>query len=484
MAWEDGVAGAADQGVQDALSVADAVALAHGAVAGIPSLTVVGEVTGWRGPNRTGHCYFSLKDEASAMDVIIWRNTYDRLDPQVRAALANGLLVQVRGSFDVYDKTGKLSFVIRSLTVAGEGLLRQRVAELARRLQAEGLMDEARKRPIPPFCERVAVVTSPTGSVIKDVERTLARRNPLVELYVAGCLVQGDAAPDTIVSALALAASIAPDCILLVRGGGSYEELMAFNDEHVARAVATCPVPVVSGIGHEDDVTICDMVADRRASTPTAAAEGVAPAIGEIIDRNKARATRLDAALDKVVSSCRGEVESLALRCDGAVSSRLARERATLDQLSRHGCLLDPRWIVSERHRSLLMTEERLLDSLPRTLVALEADAGRLGDRLGNSLPRLVSTRRTQTDALAQRLVSVAPRITHAAAATLGRSAAALDALSPLKVLGRGYAIVRDGEGHVVQDAADVSVGDAVSVILGSGGIEATVTATTPGKGL
>ncbi|MBR3385828.1 MAG: exodeoxyribonuclease VII large subunit [Atopobiaceae bacterium] len=465
-----------DGGEEASLSVSDAVALAKLTVSRIPTLVVVGELTGWHGPNRTGHCYFSVKDESSSMDVIIWRGVFSSLDEQVRAALSDGLLVQLRGSFVVYDKTGKLSFVARGVSVAGEGLLRQRVAELARKLQAEGLLSDARKRPIPAFCTRVAVVTSPTGKVIDDVKRTLARRNPLVEVLVAGCAVQGDAAPPTIVHALALAASAHPDCILLVRGGGSYEELMAFNDEGVARAVAASPVPVVTGIGHEPDVTICDMVADRRASTPTAAAEGVAPTIGEIIDKNNSRAARLDAALAKTVDAMRHEVDGLAHRASGAMTSRVSRERAVLDQVGRHRCLTDPTWIVSDRRSSLLMTEQRLVDALPRLIASRRDDANRLGDRLCASLPRMVAGHELAVRSLAGRIVAVAPHITQPHAAFVGRSAAALDALSPLKVLGRGYSIVRDEKGHVVASSSSVSVGDDIEVMLGDGRIDAKVT--------
>lgn len=256
------------------LSVSSAVGLAKNTVKGLPPLSVVGEVSGFRGPNaRSGHCYFSVKDEGSAMDVIVWRGIYEAAGFELR----DGLEVTLNGSFDVYERSGRLSFVARKLSMAGEGLLRQKVAELARRLEAEGLMDPARKRRVPAFCERVCVVTSLSGAVIDDVKRTLARRNPLVVIDVVGCAVQGDHAPRTIVDALGRAAADAPDAVLLVRGGGSFEDLMAFNDESVARAVAACPVPVVTGIGHEPDNSIADMVADRRCSTPTAAAESVAP---------------------------------------------------------------------------------------------------------------------------------------------------------------------------------------------------------------
>ena len=272
------------------LSVSDAVELAKGQVSRWPSMTVVGEVSGFRGPNaRSGHCYFEVKDGGASMSVIVWRGTYQKLSFELR----DGLEVQLTGKFDIYKSSGRMSFVASRVEASGEGLLRQRIAVLARRLQVEGLMDDRRKRPIPAFCSRVCVVTSLSGSVIEDVKRTLARRNPLVLIDVAGACVQGQQAPASIVRALGVAAASRPDAILLVRGGGSLEDLMCFNDEQVARAVADCPVPVVTGIGHEPDVTIADMVADRRCSTPTAAAESVAPAIDEVERQMNQRHVRL-----------------------------------------------------------------------------------------------------------------------------------------------------------------------------------------------
>ena len=257
------------RGGQEPISVSDAVALAKGAVSSWPTLVVNGEVSGFRGPNaRSGHCYFEVKDDGASMSVIVWRGTAAKMGFQLR----DGLAVQLTGKFDVYQASGRLSFVASRVEAAGEGLLRQQVAELARRLEREGLMDPARKRRIPAFCSRVCVVTSLSGSVIEDVRRTLARRNPLVEIDVVGCSVQGADAPATIMRALGVAAASRPEAILLVRGGGSFEDLMCFNDEALARAIAACPVPVVTGIGHEPDTTIADRVADRRASTPTAAA--------------------------------------------------------------------------------------------------------------------------------------------------------------------------------------------------------------------
>ncbi len=220
--------GAAQEGP---LSVHEAVTVAGAHVDAIPSLVVMGEVSGFRGPNaRSGHCYFQLKDDQSAMDAIVWRGTYQKCG----FALRDGLKVVMGGKFNVYKGSGRLSFVARTVSLAGEGALRQKVAELARKLEAEGLMAQERKRPIPRFCTRVCVVTSLSGSVIDDVKRTLARRNPLVQIQEVGCSVQGPGAPATIIRALRIAAEARPDAILLVRGGGSFEDLMTFNDEALA----------------------------------------------------------------------------------------------------------------------------------------------------------------------------------------------------------------------------------------------------------
>ena len=441
--------GNSDQG---ALSVSEAVGLAKANVSAWPSLTVSGEVSGFRGPNaRSGHCYFEVKDDGAAMSVIVWRGTYAKAGFELR----DGLQVQLTGKFDIYKGSGRLSFVASRLAVAGEGVLRQQVAELARRLEHEGLMDPARKRPIPAFCSRVCVCTSLSGSVIEDVKRTLARRNPLVLIDVVGCSVQGAAAPSTIVRALGVAAASAPDAILLVRGGGSFEDLMCFNDESVARAVASCPVPVVTGIGHEPDTSIADMVADRRCSTPTAAAESVAPAIDEVERQMIQRQARLGRAMSSMLERSSDSVESLGRFAAGAVSSSLVSRRAAVESYATRPCLKDPVAGLRMSASELEQTAERLYAAVPRS----------------------VARRREDCERDARRLASIAPRLLRAPEAEVGRLAATLDALSPLKVLGRGYAIARDADGHVLKDAARSRVGDEVSVQLGAGSLRAEVVA-------
>jgi len=433
------------------LSVSDAVESVKNNVKSMPTLVVAGEVSGFRGPNaRSGHCYFQVKDDTSSMDVIVWRNTYASLGTQLR----DGLSVVLTGKFDVYVGTGKLSFIARSVELAGEGLLRQQVEALAKKLAAEGLMDESRKRPIPRFCTRVAVVTSLSGSVIDDVKRTLRRRNPLVELDVVGCAVQGPGAPQTIIHALQVAAQAVPEAILLVRGGGSFEDLMTFNDEALARAVAACPVPVITGIGHEPDTSICDMVSDRRSSTPTAAAESVAPAIDEVVSVVEARRQRMGIALGKLVSTEQLRTQGLADRATKSLQGRLSHERTLLDATARRRCLENPLGFVEERQTQLLQSEQRLHDAMPRVLDRDKRAVGLCAERL-----------RTTGEAL-----------TRPYEATMARMAASLDALSPLKVLARGYAITRDGNGHVVTDASKLSESSRVTVVLEKGSFDASVT--------
>ena len=438
---------------QQPLTVSDAVALAKGAVSAWPTLVVNGEVSGFRGPNaRSGHCYFEVKDDGASMSVIVWRGTAAKMGFQLR----DGLSVQLTGKFDVYKASGKLSFVASKVEAAGEGLLRQQVAELARALEREGLMDPSRKRRVPAFCSRVCVVTSLSGSVIEDVKRTLARRNPLVEIDVVGCSVQGSDAPMTIVRALSVAASARPDAILLVRGGGSFEDLMCFNDETLARAIAACPVPVVTGIGHEPDTTIADMVADRRASTPTAAAESVAPAIDEVERQMLQRQVRLGRSMSATLEVRGQRVSSLARLLATSVDASLARRRVSLEALGTRRCLSDPLAPLQDRRAELLQTEQRLHDSIPRSIARSAEECDRMGERL----------------------CEVGGRLLRPAESSLARLAASLDALSPLSVLARGYAIARDDEGRVIKDAKRLSVGSNVRVLLGSGSFDATVTHT------
>lgn len=415
------------------ISVSQASALAKNTLKGLGTLCVIGEVSGFRGPARGGHCYFEVKDAESALSAIIWKGVYQSLG----FTLEDGQQLVMYGDFDVYKASGKLSFVIRYAELAGEGMLRQQVALLERRLAAEGLMDDARKLHVPEFCERIVVCTSFSGKVLHDVEVTLARRNPLVVVDRVECSVQGKEAPPTIIDALRTAEAMRPDAILLVRGGGSFEELMCFNDEGVARAIAACAVPIVTGIGHEPDTTIADKVADKRASTPTAAAEQVAPSIKEI----------------------RGKLDDRRMRLASAMGAQLSARAAALEALASRPCLTSPYALLEERAAELAQTEQRLADAPLRLVEWLAFGA----------------------DKLAIRLDHAGAQMTAPFSARLARLEANLHALSPLAVLGRGYAIVRAG-GHVITSYAQAHAGDALTVQLADGTIETTVTATQEGR--
>lgn len=464
---------------EEPLSVTEAVQVAKGQVAQIPTLSVMGEVSGFRGPNaRSGHCYFEVKDATAAMSTIAWRGVYRDFVETSGTQLRDGLQIQMTGAFDVYQNTGKLSFVAKHITVAGEGLLRQQVAELARKLEREGLMDPARKRRIPAFCSRVCVVTSLSGSVIEDVKRTLRRRNPLVQIDAVGCAVQGKHAPATIIRALEVAAASKPDAILLVRGGGSFEDLMCFNDESVARAVASCPVPVVTGIGHEPDVSICDMVADRRCSTPTAAAESVAPDFSELQKVTHTRGERLASAMEAIVRTQGIGLDASERLMRKSLQGEVDRMWQRVEALASHRCLQEPGYLVLSREEQLAQTEQRLADALPRSLARKADELAQTDSRLMQSLPRVVLRSRQELAHEAVGLESAGRRLLEPHEAFVARSAATLDALSPLKVLGRGYALARDAQGHVVTDAARLAEGDEVRVSLAHGAFGAKVLQT------
>lgn len=468
---------AAPQGSRDdsALSVSQAVSLAANAIDSVPQLTVLGEVTGFRGPNaRSGHCYFQIKDDSSAVDCIVWKGTYLKRTFDLR----DGLQVQFTGKFDLYKPTGRMSFKASSFSLAGEGLLRQQVAELAERLRREGLMDPARKRKIPVFCTRVAVVTSLSGAVIDDVKRTLRRRNPLVELICVGAKVQGEGAERELIRGLERAAAIAPapDCILLVRGGGSFEDLMTFNDEALARAVAECPVPVVTGIGHEPDTSICDMVGDRRCSTPTAAAESVAPALSELVDALDGRERRLSASFASSQEKAGTALAASSQRMELAMASRLDRLAVQLGSYSSRPCLSDPTWMLDRRQNELAQTVDRFQIACARSLDSFKGQCAAFGPRLAGSTSGY-AVKRHQLELARSQLSHIGKGILGEGHSSLARAAASLDALSPLKVLARGYSIAYDGADAVATSVGSFAPGDALRVRMADGDVIGTVSA-------
>jgi len=430
-------------------SVSELTLLVRGAISGVPELEdvlVEGEVSNLRLPG-SGHIYFTLKDRNASVRCVCFRREAARIPfhPQ------NGMVVVAHGRVDVYEVDGTYQLYVDRLEPAGVGALALAVQQLAARLRADGLFDESRKRALPVLPRRVAVVTSSTGAAVRDVCTVVRRRGRgTVGAVVVPTPVQGEGVASMIANALRRAQDLpGVDVILLVRGGGSLEDLWAFNDESLARAIRELRVPLVTGIGHETDTTIADHAADRRAPTPSAAAELVVPDVAALRQDVEARAVRLRQALRQELTLKRRELLASSSRL-GAVSPerRLPQMRQQLDAQSmrlRHALL---------QH---LASKRRRLHEL-QSLLARTSPQGRLpAEREG------LRRRRAALEASTRALLSQRR-------ATLAAAQAHLGALSPLRTLERGYSITLDGEsGQVVTSSAGLAPGRRLRTLLREG---------------
>ncbi|MES2306024.1 MAG: exodeoxyribonuclease VII large subunit [Gemmatimonadota bacterium] len=392
-----------------------------------PAIWVKGELVGVK-RYPSGHWYFGLRDAEAKVDCTMWKFAAARL----KGPLEEGTEVFVLGTPNVWEERTSLRFnVTQVLPASGVGAQAQAVEQIKQRLLVDGLLDPARKRPLPRYATRIAVVTSIAGAAVRDIITVAGRRWPGVELLVINSAVQGDGAPQELVDALAIVARLERlDCCIVGRGGGSKEDLAAFNDEAVCRAIAACPVPVISAVGHEVDVTLADLVADVRAATPSQAAEFALP------DRRDV-AARLGSLRAAFVTALREQV--------GRRQQRLQRTRDRMGS-----ALLD----------RLRGAERRLLTSRGRLAPALARHARRPGVRLAQ---------------LDGRLAPAMHRRLERFRATLGRNAAQLDALSPLAVLGRGYALPRAADGTVLRRVEDFIPGSGFNLRVADGVIAARV---------
>jgi len=406
--------------MSEPLSVSQALSLAKGSLEKL-SATIVGEISEYSDKPGYKAVYFTITDKSAALPCMMWRSAFDKLE----IALKQGTLVEVSGFFSVYIAKGRMNFSAQTMRLAGEGDLRLKVAQLARKLEAEGLMSPARKLPLPEMPGRIAVVTSPRGKAIHDVMRTLRRRFPLAEVQVVGVPVEGEAAPKALIEGIEVAQRAQSDVILLVRGGGSYEDLMPFNDEALARAIAASRVPIVTGIGHEPDNSIADMVGSYRASTPTAAAEHVVPDIRDLKVKLEEQSRSLSAAL----------------------SNRVGRMDSILASIRSRALFTDPLFMVGGYLQNLEQSAQRLFVAVPN---ALRSDIHRV-ETLRGRLARVASTLFSPQQSKLQLL------------------AAQLESLSPLAVLARGYSIAYDAKGHVVDSVSTIDLGDVLDVRVSDG---------------
>lgn len=404
-----------------ALTVTEAMHSAKRALEGV-SAHVIGEVSEFSDKPGYKAAYFSVADDGASMPCMMWRDSYQASGVELKC----GALVEMWGSFSAYPPKGRMQFMVKRIALAGEGVLRMQVAELAKKLEAEGLMLPSRKREIPDFPTRIAVVTSPRGKAIHDVIRTLRRRYPLAELMVAGVAVEGAQASTEIVAGLQAAYAALPDVVLLVRGGGSYEDLMPFNSEEVARALVSSPVPVVTGIGHEPDNSIADMVSDLRASTPTAAAEACAPSIEEL----SLRTQKLSRSLGR------------------ALLHRVQTAETSVRLLARRPVFTDCKVLIGPAAQTIDLAASGLRRAIP--------------ERLRRDTERIEYAHRM--------LQGAGSRILERPQNQMQMHAARLHDLSPLSILSRGYSVCFGPDGRsVVRTTEQTKQGETVRVRISDG---------------
>jgi exodeoxyribonuclease VII large subunit len=430
------------------LTVADVVRWANHAVERYGLLWVEAEAAEVKRP-VSGHVYFVLRDKGAVIPAVMWRTTAVRL----RFPLEPGLRVRVRGKLGVFDRDGRLQLYVDFAEPAGAGAAAAALDELKRKLAAEGLFADDRKRRVPSLPRRIGVVTSRTGAALRDIVRTIQRRFPPVQIVVADCMVQGPTAPGQIVHALRVVQNANVDVIILGRGGGATTDLAAFNDERVVRAVAASRVPVVSAVGHEVDITLCDLAADARASTPTAAGEMVVPVRDQLERLLAVEERRLRREFGLRLRDARQEVDDLVESARATLRARLAARWVELRRFETRLAATHPRAQLARRRNELARLEARLRqqDPAPR-LAARRAEIRRLEAAMITAVRRGLDRRR----------------------AGFAQGVARLHALSPLRVLERGYALASH-QGKVITDAAAVRPGDRLELRFARGRAHATV---------
>ena len=411
---------------------------------------VEGEISNFR-PADSGHLYFTLKDGESQLRIVMFKSSARLL----RFRPDNGMQVIARGRVTVYEARGELQLMAEYLEPKGAGALQVAFEQLKAKLQAEGLFELARKRPIPRLPRRIGVVTSPRGAALQDILNILRRRHETVNILIFPAQVQGEAAPAEVAAGVEyFSRSRDVDVIIVARGGGSVEDLAAFNDEALARAIAASKVPVISAVGHETDFTIADFVADLRAPTPSAAAELV---IQSRHDLQEALA-------------------SLSRRLEHAARYRILVARQALTELAQHRALARMQELIGRRQQRVdelaFRMAELQRDLLQRYRSRLEVAAARVRSF---DLRRQLAAMRRDVAARIGALGAAAQRYFLQHRIRLERVTARLDELSPVKILDRGYALVFDAAGNLVKDAAQVRAGDDITARVARGMISATV---------
>jgi exodeoxyribonuclease VII large subunit len=418
-------------------------------------LWVEGEISNCR-PAPSGHIYFTLKDGDAQLPVVLFRRHAGLL----RFRPADGLAVLVRGRISVYESRGQLQLIAETIEPRGSGTLQLAFEQLKARLLAEGLFDAAHKRPLPAFPKSIGVITSPTGAVIRDILTVVRRRHARLNLLIYPATMQGASSPGSVTEAIRWfnANPGLVEILLLARGGGSLEDLSGFNDEVLARTIRASSLPVVSAIGHETDFTIADFVADLRAATPSAAAELITASQHQIEER----------------------VAVLSARVRRAGRFHMMHARQSYVRLSADSALARLRDSVSRRDQRLDELGLRLETLLQRGIHTQRQRLAVIDDRLGRqNIAAQIGLVHRRVQNVDRRLLHIATQACNARRSRLERSIARLEALSPLAVLSRGYALVYASNGRLLRTVADTTQGEVIYAKLAHGALEATVTQTT-----
>jgi exodeoxyribonuclease VII large subunit len=418
-----------------------------------PLMWISGEVSNFIAAT-SGHWYFSLKDGSAQVRCAMFRHKSQYLDWQPR----NGDQIEVRALVTLYEPRGEYQLNVENIRRAGLGVLYEAFGKLKARLEQEGLFNEADKKPLPAFPGRIGIVTSPAAAALRDVLTTLRRRMPSIPVILYPTPVQGEGAAAKIAEAIRTAANRAEcDVLIVCRGGGSIEDLWAFNEEVVARAIHACPFPVVSGIGHETDFTISDFVADRRAPTPTSAAEQASP--------NRA--------------DLQHQVEAIESRLKHHLRQKLEQRMQQVDYLSRR--LVHPGERLNARQTHLAHLAQRLNNNAGHELAEREWNLQNLAHRLTAAKPDIAASE-TRRREMARRLqLSLSHRMQDYQAG-LQRLQANLTHLNPQSVLERGFSMVRSAEGKIVCDSKEIAMNEALSITFAHGSAEAQVTRKEDGR--
>jgi exodeoxyribonuclease VII large subunit len=421
----------------------------------IGSVWVEGECSNVSTPS-SGHIYFTLKDEHSQLQAAWFKGSQS---PEA-VLPKNGMKVRVQGRVTAYERASQVQLVVKQVEDAGLGDLQRRFAELKAKLEKEGLFDPGRKKPLPVLPVRIGVITSPTGAAVQDILNVLTRRYPDREILLAPVPVQGDAAAPSIAKAISYFTRNPQevDVLIVGRGGGSLEDLWAFNEEMVARALADCPVPTISAVGHETDFTISDFVADLRAPTPSAAAELVIGRKQDFEEQVARMQYRCTAALD---------------RCRLELRSRLSRLRA-------HRLFHEPAKVVATHRQRISRAEDRLQRALLREVRVPQQLLTETAPRLRISMEARVTDQQRFLDELQDRMQRAAAERMRDQKQSVTAARQQLHALNPYEVLRRGFSISRDKDGNVITIAHPPSTGQKIQTLLHGGTIESDVTDIIP----